>query len=197
MSALLSLQRWSAHSWQIVASAALIGVVLPLSVSASPALQQAVQGTLALAATEAAGPDIPADRSTVSVYIGTDIDTLLVQSARLTLGDEAQTRIDLGGRGARALLDGGMLRLQLQHPTPVPVPTRAADSNAADVRPSSPLMVEVIARRADGAMSAMRVRLLYEAAYLPGVDPADLQLLLTRDGVLRRYVLQRVPGDAT
>jgi len=151
----------------------------------SGALERAVEAALALESARAV--------NAIDVYIATDIDDLSVQSAWLAVGGETMTRIEVGGRAARALHDGGMLRLRLecQRPTPECVQTEADAGAEEDV----PLRVELMARRTDAAMSATLVRLVYEAPSVADVGSGPLQLMLTRDGVLRRYVLQRRDGD--
>lgn len=191
-------------------------MLLPFSTSSclSTAMRRAFAGTLLslTAATDAAASE-PLQRAVeavlewqaasavdaIDVYIGTDMDDLSVQSAQLRVGGETMTRIEVGGRAARAMHAGGMLRLRLHCRREANVCGGSAANADANAKPSTqatvPLEVEVMARRTDAAMSSMLVRLVYEAPSVADIGSQPLQLLLTQDGVLRRYVLQRRTGD--
>lgn len=124
----------------------------------------------------AAGAEAPsADSREVLVYVGMETDDLVLQEATLTVADRNTVRIELGHRGALALQDGGMLRLRDQwHGVG-----------------AAPLRVEVLARQAGAGMSAHMVRVALETEYGQAAEASGLRVALTRDGVFRRYVLQR------
>lgn len=111
----------------------------------------------------------------ISVYLGMETDGLVIQEATLAVADREAVRIELGHRAAVAMQDGGMLRLR----------DRWQGSGAA------PLRVEVLARQAGAGMSADLVHVTLESVHLPAAETPGLRLAVTRDGVFRRYVLQR------
>ncbi|MHA7833946.1 MAG: hypothetical protein ACX94A_05640 [Algiphilus sp.] len=163
-----------------------LGLVVPVNAGDSGALERALDAALSLPA---------ASIETLDIYIGTDIDDLSVQSAQVTMGNVLLTRLEVGGRAATALHHGGMLRLRI----PCPGATHDCGRQAAGAKPGpgDPLVVEVLARRTDAAMSATLVRLTYALAVDLEAEAAPPQLMLTRDGVWRRPVLLPRERDAS
>ncbi len=186
MPCFLPVSRWSASVLRIAVAVLWLGLAVPVNAGDSVALERALQAALSLPA---------ASIETLDIYIGTDIDDLSVQSAQVTMGDALLARLEVGGRAAAALHRGGMLRLRIQCPSATRDCARAlADAKAGQ---DEPLVVEVLTRRTDAAMSATLVRLTHALSVAPDTDMAPPQLMLTRDGVLRRPVLQPRERDAS
>lgn len=178
--------RWSAVVLRSAVAALGISLAAPVGAGESGVLEDAMAAALSLStpATDA-----------LDIYIGTDSDDLSVQSSQVSKAGETLTRLEVGGRAAEALHRGGMMRLRI----PCSSPARVCGPSGADATPrqGEPLVVELLARRTDAAMSSTLVRLTYAIPTGAGRDAPPLQLMLTRDGVLRRHVLRPREGDVS
>lgn len=160
----------------------LLCALLPAPVLASPPTDSmhspvvaAVHEALAVERLYAQNKASAVGNGEVQVYIGVETEDLMLQEATLTVADREAVRIELGHRGAAALLGGGMLRL------------RDDWEGAGTV----PLHVEILARQTGAGMSAHMVRLALQTDYVPESEPLGLRLAVTRDGMFRRHALQR------
>lgn len=142
--------RWSAVVLRSAVAALGISLAAPVGAGESGVLEDAMAAALSLStpATDA-----------LDIYIGTDSDDLSVQSSQVSKAGETLTRLEVGGRAAEALHRGGMMRLRI----PCSSPARVCGPSGADAMPrqGEPLVVELLARRTDAAMSSTLVRLTY------------------------------------